>query len=74
MRVLLRQAKTGLYWESADCWTAEAEKARDFETSTRAAFFAQDNGQEDFEVYLEFGDCEYDVRLPLQSPGSLNKA
>ncbi len=66
MRVLLLNTLTGLYYQASDSWTAQPEMAKNFGSSFRAAVFAQDNGLETLEVYLDFDDHEYNVRLPVQ--------
>lgn len=66
MRVLLLNAVTKLYLKSPDSWTAEPESATDFQTSLQAAQFAGQNSLFDLEVFLDFGDQEYNVYLPVQ--------
>ena len=67
MRVLLLDPKTGLYFQAESAWTMDPQQARDFGTSFRAGAFAQDHGLAHLEVFLDFGDQEYNVRLPLQA-------
>ncbi len=67
MRVLLLDPKTGSYFQSEGAWTADPQQARNFGTSFRAGAFAQDHGLPDLEVFLDFGDQEYNVRLPVQT-------
>jgi hypothetical protein len=67
MRVLLLNTKTGLYFQSSDSWTSDPESARDFGTSLKAAIFAQDQLLEDLEVYLDFGDSDWNVQLPVKT-------
>jgi hypothetical protein len=66
MRVLLCNLRTGLYFQSLESWTTEAESAQDFGSSLKAALFALDNNIDGAEVYLDFGDHEYNVHLPVQ--------
>lgn len=66
MRVLLCNLKTGLYFQSSGAWTADADSAQDFGSSLKAALFALENKLEGAEVYLDFGDHEYNVHLPVQ--------
>lgn len=66
MRVLLWNTKTGLYLQSPENWTAEPESAQNFGSSLKAALFAQAHNLADLEVYLDFGDFEYNVHLPVQ--------
>ena len=72
MRVLLWNSKTGLYFQLIDAWTTEADSAHDFGSSLKAALFAQENQLPGAEVYLDFGDHEYNVHLPVQ--GTLKQA
>ena len=65
MRVLLCNNKTGLYVQPSKGWTSDAELAQDFGSSLKAALYAQEHGLEAAEVYLDFGDCEYNVSLPV---------
>lgn len=67
MRVLLLDPKTGLYFQAEGSWTMDPQQARNFETSFRAGAFAQDHGLSNLEVFLDFGDQEYNVRLPVQT-------
>ncbi len=66
MRVLLCNLRTGLYFQSSDSWTTEPESAQDFGSSLKAALFALENNLNGAEVYLDFGDNEYNVHLPVQ--------
>jgi len=66
MRVFLLNTKTGLYLESEDSWTTNPEQAKDFGTSHRANVYAMDNCLEDLEIYLDFGNEEYNVHLPVK--------
>ena len=67
MRVLLLNTKTGLYFESSNSWTANAQAARDFQDSRQAAVYAQELQHEDVEIFLDFGDDEYNVSLPVEA-------
>ena len=66
MRVFLVNSKTGLYFQSQDSWTDDPAQAKDFGTSHRANVYAEDNCLEDLEVYLDFGNEEYNVHLPVK--------
>jgi len=66
MRVFLLNRKTGLYLESQDSWTANPERAKDLGTSHRANVYAQDHCLEDLEIFLDFGNEEYNVHLPVE--------
>lgn len=65
MRVLLFHSKTGKYWIDDNAWTETADRAHNFGSSLKAAWHAQKHGLEDVEVYLDFGDSEWDVRMPV---------
>jgi hypothetical protein len=65
MRVLLLNANAQLYLQSLDRWTDEPEKALDFGSSLKAAQFAQNHCLSGLEVFLDFGDHEYNVYLPV---------
>jgi len=67
MRVLLLNPKTGLYFQSRDSWSKEPEKAKVFESSLQAIMFAQEQCLEEIEVYLDFGNEEYNVSLPVRA-------
>jgi hypothetical protein len=69
MRVLLMNPRTGLYFQSQDSWSAEPEKAKIFESSLQAVIFAQQQRLEGVEVYLDFGNEEYNVSLPVRARG-----
>ncbi len=70
MRVLLWNTKTRLYYQDQDCWTADTESAREFGASVRAALFAQENSLQDVEVYLDFGNEDWNVYLPIGTRSS----
>jgi hypothetical protein len=65
MRVLLRDASTGLYLIQPDGWTAESERAQSFRHSAEAMDCARDLGVERGEVILDFEESCYSVCLPL---------
>ena len=65
MRVLLFDASKGRYWGNEDSWTDQPGQARNFGTSLKAALYAQEHSLEESEVYLDFGDTDWDVRLPI---------
>ena len=65
MRVLLLDPKTGTYFQAEGAWTTDPQQARNFGTSFRAGAFAQDQGLSNLEVFLDFGDQEYNVHLPV---------
>ncbi len=67
MRVLLCDNKTGLYFQTPGRWTNEAALARNFESSLKAAVYAQESGLENVEVFMDFDDPEYNVHLPVRT-------
>jgi hypothetical protein len=67
MRVLLLDPKSGSYFQAEGAWTMDPSQAHNFGTSFRAGAFAQDHGLGNLEVFLDFGEEEYNVRLPVQA-------
>ncbi len=67
MRVLLCDAKTRLFLQAVGQWTSEAQSACTFESSLKAALFAQEHGLQNVEVYLDFEDSDYNIWLPVQA-------
>jgi len=65
MRVLLRDAKTGLYFQEPERWTGRAENARTFKHSAEAMNLAREENVEQAEVVLAFEESAYTVALPL---------
>ena len=65
MRVLLRDARTGLYFQEPEQWTGESEKARTFKHSADAMNVARQTHLQQAEVILSFEESAYTVALPL---------
>ena len=65
MRVLLRDARTGLYFQEPEHWTGEAEKAQTFKHSADAMNLARQEHVQQAEVILAFEESAYSVTLPL---------
>ncbi len=65
MRVLLRDAKTGLYFQESEQWTGQADKARAFKHSAEAMNLARQKQLQQAEVILSFEESAYSVALPL---------
>ena len=65
MRVLLRDVRTGLYFQEPENWTAEAGQAQGFRHSAEAMDWARQHGLEQAEVILAFEESAYSVALPL---------
>ena len=66
MRVLLRNAQTGLFFQDGQNWTAARMEARDFQHTAEAIKFAVEAGLHNVEVVFSFDDPQYDVRLPCR--------
>jgi hypothetical protein len=65
MRVLLRDARTGLYFQEPENWTAEVTEAQTFRHSAEAMDSARQHRLEKAEVILAFEESAYAVSLPL---------
>ena len=65
MRVLLCEIRTGLFYRSPGQWTAQRDQAVNFGTSPKAIVYARENGLNDVEIFWDFDDEEYNVRLPI---------
>ncbi len=65
MRVLLRDASTGLYFQEPEHWTGEPQKARSFKHSADAMNLARQKQVHQAEVILSFEESAYRVALPL---------
>lgn len=65
MRVLLRDANTGLYFQDPEQWTSEPRKALSFKHSAEAMNAARERQVAHAEVVLAFEESAYTVALPL---------
>jgi hypothetical protein len=65
MRVLLRDATTGLFLSQQENWTSETKKAQTFRHSAEAMDAARHQGVARAEVVLAFEEPDYTVALPL---------
>ncbi len=65
MRVLLRDARTGLYFQESEHWTGHAKNARTFKHSAEAMNVARQKQMQQAEVVLSFEESAYTVALPL---------
>ena len=54
-----------MFYQSPQQWTAFPDSAKNFKTSPEAIFFATQNGLKSVEVFWDFDDPEYNVRLPI---------
>lgn len=68
MRVLLSDPKTGLYFKSEGLWTSDPNEACNFQSGPKAITFARENSLAQAEVFWDFDDPEYSVRLPVVRP------
>ena len=67
MRTLLRNKRTGSYFQGVTDWTKELAQAFDFRSPERVARFVLAAGlnREEMELVLAFGDPRYNVPLPI---------
>jgi hypothetical protein len=65
MRVLLRNRKTGEYFQGADKWTTNRHDAASFESSTQAIYLIIKREMRDMEVLLTSEEIPCDIRLPV---------
>ncbi len=65
MRVLLRDASTGLYFQDAESWTARTDMAQCFTHSAEAMDLAREQRVENAEVVLAFEAPRFMIALPL---------
>ena len=72
MRVLLRDASTGFYYQEPGNWTLDTRSAKNFRHSADAMNLARNWGLQRAEVVLAFDEPDYAVALPL--PASLAAA
>jgi len=56
-----------MFFQSPAQWTSDAGHAHDFGTSPKAILYAIENGLNEVEVYWDFEDPEFNVRLPVAS-------
>lgn len=66
MRILLCNPSNGLFFRNPDQWTSEPELAEDFRSSPKAILFARERAFKEVEVFWDFDDPEYNVRLPVR--------
>ena len=65
MRILLRNARTGLYFCKPEAWTPETDNAQSFKHSAEAMDLARTQRVEQAEVILAFEEPCFMVALPL---------
>ncbi len=61
MRILLRQAETGLYLQPSGEWTSNRETARTFATSVLAYYWAKEQHLIKACVLLAFNNPAFDI-------------
>jgi hypothetical protein len=54
-----------MFFQGKDRWTSDASQAENFQTSPKAILYASEHGLNGVEVYWDFDDPEYNVRLPI---------
>jgi len=67
MRTLLRNTKTGFYFQGVDDWTNNPDEAFDFKITERVIRFVRDArlNTTDLELILAFGDPSFNITLPM---------
>jgi hypothetical protein len=65
MRILLCDKKTGLHYQHNGVWTAQRDRAENLGTSPEAILYARQHGLQQVDLFWDFDDDEYNVRLPL---------
>lgn len=63
-KILLRHARTGLYYQNVARWTVTAIEAFDFKKVDLAVGFASDSGLEAVEVVMDYGE-NGEISLPV---------
>lgn len=66
MRILLRNSKTGLYYQEPGQSTANPQEARVFGHASQAISLAYQMHLPDMEVLLTFEEAAHNIRFPLQ--------
>ncbi len=67
MRILLRNSKTGLFYQDPDQVTENPQEAQVFEHTAQAISLVYEMKLRDMEVLLAFEDAAHNIRLPLQA-------
>lgn len=67
MRTLLRNTKTGFYFQGVDDWTNSPDEAFDFKLTERVIRFVRDTriNTTDLELVLAFDDPSFNITLPI---------
>ena len=66
MRVLLRHAQTGAFYQSAEHWVERAEDAWDFKSSASALQLVSEMKLEGVDIVFWFDDPRYNMILPIK--------
>ena len=64
-RVIVQHATTGKFLHDGGTWTDVCIEAKEFRSSLDAMSFCQQNGINEVQVRLTFGNPEVDIVLPL---------
>ena len=70
MKVLLRNARTGLFYAGPQEWTENQCAAKDFEGPDRALDHASQTNNEAMEVVIHFEETSFDIPLTIVSAGA----
>ncbi len=67
MRTLLRNTKTGFYFQGVDDWTNSPDEAFDFKLTERVIRFVRDArlNTTELELILAFDDPSFNITLPM---------
>jgi hypothetical protein len=65
VRILVQNLGTLLYFKDVGAWTPNPEEALDFENSTAAIRFCQENKVRDVQVVAKFEESYKDIRLSI---------
>lgn len=65
MRTLLRNARTGAYFQGLADWTPNPREAFDFKMPERAIRFVRDAKLKKVEVVFAFDDPRYNIPIPV---------
>ncbi len=67
MRVLLRNRKTGLFFQFPDQWIDDPSLAVDFTDSRQAVRLVQEMGLKKVDILLSFENPRNNIRLPVKA-------
>jgi len=70
MKVLLRNARTGLFYAGPQEWTENQCAAKDFEGPDRALDHVSQTDHEAMEVVIHFEETSFDIPLTIVSAGA----